>query len=750
MKRKPSRSVTAYLLLLTLFVAAVGLTAHFSGTASASAAAPVAPFEAFREAVLHHMRSDIGLLILQLIVILSLVRLVGWIFKKMKQPTVIGEIVAGILLGPSLLGWLWPQGFAWLFPEHSLPNIELLSQFGLILFMFTIGMELRIKDIRARARQALVISQAGIFIPFLLGLALSFYTHPNYAAQTPFLPYALFCGIAMSITAFPVLARIIQERSLGRTPLGKLSLSTAAAGDIAAWMMLAAIMAVTQSGSFTGALFNILFLGVYSVLIFFVLRPLFDVVGRLYNRQEVVSKALVGVIFILLLVSSYFTELLSMHALFGAFMLGLVMPGDLKFRRVLNEKVEDVSLSLFLPLFFVSSGLRTSFGLIDSAQLWVLFIIFTVVAIVGKVGGTYLFARLCGISVKESLYLGAFMNTRGLMELVVLRIGLDLGILPPVIFSILVLMTLVTTFMTTPLVHLIDFLYKHFKWEKASPLTAGAAKYKVLLSFGLPRTGQKLVDVAQQIFSPHRRDTDLNLLHITMNSDVNPINEEEYFRENFAPLLQEARKRDINLTPIHRISDNPSEEIIRTANKGQYSMLMVGAGLNLSNRDEDRELIHMRAHLLRRWQKLSISTPEALLSAKTMFQDKMAKFVTLTEGSVGILIDRGKKHTGQVLLAVHSAADLRLLPFARNLAAYRGERLFIKPLDGFLLEQAQTQGVTLLRGGALAEALPEFDFLFISFGTWNLLLDEHLGDLDYLPDTLIIHSHKEHFFEDTI
>ena len=354
-------------------------------------------FADFQQSVTHHRESTIGRLLLQILVILIAARLMGWLFRKIKQPAVIGEIVAGILLGPSLFGKLSPELFTMLFPQESLPNIQLLSNFGLILFMFAVGMELRLGDIRRQLKGSIVISHAGILLPFVLSLPLSYSIYTQYAAAyTGFTPFALFIGIAMSITAFPVLARIIQESNLQRTHLGKLSLSTAAAGDITAWLMLAAIIAISQSGSILSTGYNLLFLIGYLLVMFGIIRPLFRAAGKVYNNTEVISHGMVGVIIILLLLSAYITELLSMHALFGAFMLGLVMPEDLSFRKIISDKIEDVSLLLFLPLFFVSSGLQTELGLISGVDMWTLLGAFTLIAIVGKVGGTYISARVCG------------------------------------------------------------------------------------------------------------------------------------------------------------------------------------------------------------------------------------------------------------------------------------------------------------------------------------------------------------------
>ena len=230
------------------------------GATTLSPAGEASPWQSFVTSVRTHAASDIGMLLIQLVVILLVVRVVGWLFARLHQPTVIGEILAGILLGPSLLGAVWPEAMETLFPVHSLGNLELLSQFGLILFMFTIGMELRMKDLKGQAQQAFIISQSGIIFPFILGIILTYglYSRPELLSEgSSFLSLALFVGISLSITAFPVLARIIQERSLSHSHLGRLALSTAAMGDIVAWLMLAAIMAVSQGGSFTSALYNL-------------------------------------------------------------------------------------------------------------------------------------------------------------------------------------------------------------------------------------------------------------------------------------------------------------------------------------------------------------------------------------------------------------------------------------------------------------------------------------------------------------
>ena len=338
-----------------------------------------------------------------------------------KAPRCIGEIVAGIVLGPSVLGNLFPEASAFLFPVESLVNINMLSQFGLILFMFAIGMELNISEVRKKLKETILISHTSTIVPFFFGMLTAYFVYDKYADKsTPFLSFALFIGIAMSITAFPVLARIIQEKGLTKTHLGTISL------DITAWCLLAVVIAIAQAGSMLSAVYNILFSVLYIMFMFLAVRPFLRMIGHIYHNKEVIDKGLVAFIFLLLITSAYLTEILGLHALFGAFIAGVVMPGNVKFRKIMTEKVEDVSLALFLPLFFVSTGLRTEIGLLNKPELWWLCLIFIVVAIAGKFGGAMFSARFVGESWKDSLYIGALMNTRGLMELVVLTIDGDI------------------------------------------------------------------------------------------------------------------------------------------------------------------------------------------------------------------------------------------------------------------------------------------------------------------------------------
>lgn len=753
-RKYKQRHITLYwAILVILFLASLWVTTSFlmpylapgQHISQESEGGLSEAFTVFTQSIQHHVESTMGLLILQIIVILSVARVARWLFIRIKQPAVIGEIVAGILLGPTLLGALAPDLFAWLFPQSSIGNIELLSQFGLILFMFTIGMELRIEDIRSQAKQALVISQSGIFIPFILGLVLSAITYQRYASEVPFFSLALFIGISLSITAFPVLARIIQERNMSQTTLGKLTLNTAAAGDILAWLMLAAIMAITQSGNFTSALFNLLFLVLYMAFALGVLRPLFSMVGRIYNRQELLDKSMVGGIFILLLLSAYLTELLSMHALFGAFIFGLVMPENLKFRHIMTEKVEDVSLNIFLPLFFVSSGLRTELGLLNTVEIWMLLLLFVLAAVVGKIGGTYIAARICNISKKESLYLGSYMNTRGLMELVVLKIGLDMGILPPVIFAILVMMTLITTVMTAPLIHFIDLISNRLK-NRSKKADESTAMQRILIAFGRPETGAKLLHLAHSIFPRKRLDQGISLLHVTIMEDLSTINAETFFEENFQPGLQKAKQLSLNVTPIYRATEQVTEEIVAQANNPEHNFLLVGAGLNLSEDEQDKDFISLRKQIKQKWISIPIASTEVLLHARNLFNDKMEQFAKNAHTELGIYVERDPAEISQVLIATADSKEYSdIAPYALEFASHHKATTTVwapslHQVDSAITTDDLPKNIKLLPSNSPLELLTQYQFLFISYQLWESLTEKHPETLTLIPSTLIIRT----------
>ncbi len=399
-----------------------------------------------------NFREALPRLLMQIMIIIATTRMLGSLFKKIGQPAVIGETVAGIILGPSLLGLLFPNAFHFIFPPESLPNLRFLSQIGLILFMFIVGMELDTKLLRKQAFKALIISHASILIPFTLGIALSMYLFRLFSAgQTNFFSFALFMGIAMSITAFPVLARIIRDRKLTGTPLGMLAISSAASDDVTAWCLLALLIALIRSGSGINGLIIVGGVLIYAVIMLGPVRLVLTRIQNLFQNGRISFNTWMSIIFTILLFSSWCTEILGIHALFGAFLAGIIIPKNLGLQSRIIDRISDVSMVMLLPLFFVYTGLRTQANMLNSGTLWFSFLLILVCAVAGKLGGSTLVARALGQTWKDSLSIGALMNTRGLMELIVLNIGYDMGILSAEIFSMMVLMALLTTLMTSPL-----------------------------------------------------------------------------------------------------------------------------------------------------------------------------------------------------------------------------------------------------------------------------------------------------------
>src|ERR1035437_6086125 len=374
----------------------------------------------FLGSFIKNFEHPLAILLAQIITIIIVARILGWICSKIGQPTVIGQIIAGIVLGPSLVGMYFPEFSKALFPVQSLGNLQFLSQIGLILFMFMVGMELDLKALKNRAHEAVVISHASIIVPFALGMGLAYFIYQTFApAGTQFLSFGLFIGIAMSITAFPVLARIVQERGIHKTHLGAIVITCAAVDDISAWCILAAVIAIVKAGSFVSSVYIIITAIGYVLLMFNVVKPFLKRVGDLHPSRENMSKPIVAIFFLTLILSSYATEVIGIHALFGAFLAGTIMPDNMKFRNVFIEKIEDVALVLLLPLFFVFTGLRTEIGLLNGQFLWKITGLIILVAVTGKFLGSALAAKIVGQNWRDSLSIGALMKTRGVMRLVV-------------------------------------------------------------------------------------------------------------------------------------------------------------------------------------------------------------------------------------------------------------------------------------------------------------------------------------------
>jgi Kef-type K+ transport system membrane component KefB len=376
-------------------------------------------------------------------------RLLSVVFRAVGQPAVIGEVVAGILLGPSLLGRIWPEAQTFLLPASVAPNLGMIAQLGVILYMFIVGLELNPELLRERAHTTVAISHASIVAPFLLGTGLALVLYPRLStSDVPFTSFALFMGAAMSITAFPILARILTDRGMHKSPLGVIALGCAATDDVTAWCLLAFVVGVAQAkvgGAIVVLACTLAFIGV----MFFIARPIAAKYFRKFGEQEITPN-LVAVVLALLLISSLITEYIGIHAVFGAFLLGAIIPHDSALARIMTTRLVDLVTILLLPAFFAFTGMRTQIGLVSGVDQWILCGLIILVATAGKFGGTLAAARLTGLNWRDATSLGLLMNTRGLMELIVLNIGLDMRVISPTLFAMMVLMALVTTMTASP------------------------------------------------------------------------------------------------------------------------------------------------------------------------------------------------------------------------------------------------------------------------------------------------------------
>jgi Kef-type K+ transport system membrane component KefB len=395
-------------------------------------------------------------LILQIVIVVAVARLFGWMFRHLHQPQVVGEMIAGIALGPSLLGWLVPSVYNAVFPTASLVALNSVSQVGILLFLFLIGLELNLSVLRKVGRTAAVTSMASVIVPFIMGFALAYYLYAKLSdSSVNIINFSIFIGAAISVTAFPVLARILTERQLFHTRIGTIAITSAAVIDVMAWVFLAiAVLLVRGQGLITQLAITFASLLLFLAVMIVVIRPLLRRLAIIYKKRGEITQGGLAIVVVVLLASAFVTEWVGIHALFGAFIAGAVMPKDEDFAHALSGKFQDITVVLFLPIFFAFTGLKTSINLLGGANLWGYCLAIIATAIIGKVGGAMFAARATGLVWHEAGAVGILLNTRGLVELVLLTIGLDAKIITPAVFTMMVLMALVTTAMTTPLLQL--------------------------------------------------------------------------------------------------------------------------------------------------------------------------------------------------------------------------------------------------------------------------------------------------------
>ncbi len=518
------------------------------------------------------------LLTVEIAVIIAAARLLGIVFRRFHQPQVIGEIVAGILLGPSLLGWVAPQVAEALFPPQVLPFLKILSEYGVLFFMFLVGLELDPKLLRGRGQAAVVISHVSIVAPFFLGALLALFLYTRLSSDAvAFTSFALFLGAAMSITAFPVLARILIERDLLKTKIGAVTVTCAAVDDVTAWCLLAFVVATVRASGLQQALVTAGLALCYIGAMFFLIRPLLSRFGNLYEHSGRLSQNLVAVVFVLVLSSAAVTDLIGIHAIFGAFMLGAMMPKQGSFVRELTEKTEDFAVVFLLPIYFAYTGLRTQIGLLDSVDLWLFCLLVIGVAILGKFGGSAVAARTTGLDWRESCALGVLMNTRGLMELIILNIGLDLGVISPALFAMMVLMAIVTTVMTTPALAII-YPVDRLRAELLEPEAAVEAP-PVLIPVALASSGPALLDMAVAL--AEEATTRIYTLHLIRPLDrgalgARLLQESPSEYEALGPLLAHAQAQGIKVHPLTLVSRAPGADICDVARAKGVGLIVMG------------------------------------------------------------------------------------------------------------------------------------------------------------------------------
>lgn len=705
----------------------------------------------FSESILDNLGHPLAILLAQIVTIILVARMFGWVCRKVGQPTVVGEIAAGIALGPSLLGMYFPQFSEALFPLQSLGNLQFLSQIGLILFMFVIGMELDLKVLKKKADEAVIISHASIILPFALGLGLAYFIYAQFAPQgVPFLAFGLFLGIAMSITAFPVLARIIQERGIHKTRLGTVVITCAAADDITAWCLLAAVIAVVKAGSFGSAIYMMVVSAAYVWMMLKVVSPFLKRIGELNAKKDNLSRPVVGIFFLILLVSSYLTEIIGIHALFGAFMAGAIMPDQPKIRHLFISKIEDVALVLLLPLFFVFTGLRTEIGLLNEPSLWKTAALVILTAVVGKFAGSALAARIVGQSWKDSLTIGALMNTRGLMELVVLNIGFDLGVLTPEIFAIMVIMALVTTTMTGPALDLIGWLFK-----SSNPEAAGEGSinphYKILVPFDSKDQAPSLLRLASAFIHKLNGNANLTMLHISPSSELHAYAVNDYEQDAFSAAIEESRRLNQKVTTLFKVSNDVENEVAEVSNKGKYDLLLVGLEQSIFEGSVLGMVLGFTTRMINPDRLINKFTGKEKLFDTDLFDESTLALLAKSDSSVGIFIDKSFNQANKVVVPLFSDADSFLIAYAQKLIRNAGAQVSFLDPNGTLrnhteikeiirlMEQNAPNHIAFLTDRKFEkEFLSNQDLLIISLESWKKLVETRSVWLNHTPSTLII------------
>ncbi|MDQ3980533.1 MAG: cation:proton antiporter [Actinomycetota bacterium] len=516
-------------------------------------------------------------------------RVFGRLAHKFHQPHLIGQIIGGILLGPSLLGQIWPSAFEFLFPENVMTYLDVLAQLGLIFYMFIVGIELDFRLLRDRDDAVNRMTLVGIVPPLVLGVVLAPWFHPRFAGDESFLPFALFLGVAMSATGFPVLARILTDRGLFKTRIGRLALTVGASTYVATWCLLAIVLVAARASGFLGTVLTIAVLMLFIAFMVYGLRPVLQRVSSYYERRGALSGTFLAALFVGLLLSALITDKLKLHVIFGAFLFGVIMPHASKFVGELTEKLEDFSVVFLLPFFFAFSGIRTDiFAIGGSASRWLMTLAILAVAILGKWGGSKLAARFAGLDWREAGALGVLVNCRGLTELIILNIGFQLGILSPALFAMLVIMAVVTTLMTEPA------LARYYPRAEQRRMVKEEAeggegdeddedRWKIVVAVGNPEVSEELTHVATLVGGDREEEVEVTLVRVvdvsgTEVSHAAAVQDTalQEATDRLRPLREVVEDAGFDANPVVIAGDHKGDTISRVANELDADLVLMG------------------------------------------------------------------------------------------------------------------------------------------------------------------------------
>ncbi len=690
--------------------------------------------------------NPLSLLLVQLVVIIGLSRLIGRGVRWLGQPLVIAEVLAGILLGPSLLGWVAPDMLGTLFPVSSMPVLKMLSQVGLIFFMFLIGLELDPRVLRGQGRASVLISHTSLLVPFLLGALLAWWLYPRLSEPSvPLASFMLFLGAAMSMTAFAVLARILSERGLLRSKVGLLALTCAAVDDVTAWCLLAFVVSLARAAGLEQAVYTTLLVLLYIGFMLGVVRPFLQRLGARVASKEGLNQNVVALTVLLLLASAWATERLGIHSLFGAFLFGAIIPKEGGLAEALMERLEDVVVVLLLPVFFVYSGLRTHVELLGSASDWALCGLLLLVACVGKFGGSAVAARLTGLRWREAGALGILLNVRGMMGLIVLNLGLDLGLISSKLFTMMVVMALVTALIASPLLRWVyppgEQVRDRVPLAPESPPVA-PAPFTVLMCVGQGQVGRGMATLGRALIGPSTEPSQLYALHLVAPSDRTSFQlrrEEDPSADALASLVSRASSLGLQVRPLSFVSAEPGLDICRTAEAKQASLILLG------------------------WHKP--------LFSRTMLGGTVHEVMQEAGTDVAVLVDRGLENVRRVLVPfIGSAHDRAALLLARRLLCSTGAEVTVlhvtsrqgtrgpagaRPLVEELFPEEPGRVHTQVvahdspEDAALAEARRGYDLVVVGVGArWGLensLFGLHRERLIHEAPTslLVVHHHRQ-------